>query len=131
MFVALINCPECQKRISDRAFSCPNCGYQLNIEYAPYKRPIPGRGFGIASMIMGIFALLYVFSVLRVVIQIQKIERNSVIVAVLVPFVFTVLSLVFGYVSHTRGYNKGIKKAGIIMGEIALAACLAIVISCV
>lgn len=28
--MALINCPECNKEISDKANSCPNCGYPLN-----------------------------------------------------------------------------------------------------
>ncbi len=28
--MALINCPECSKQISDKAVSCPNCGYPLN-----------------------------------------------------------------------------------------------------
>lgn len=28
--MALINCPECNKEISDKAMSCPNCGYPLN-----------------------------------------------------------------------------------------------------
>ena len=27
--MSLINCPECNKEISDRAMSCPNCGYPL------------------------------------------------------------------------------------------------------
>lgn len=27
--MALINCPECSKEISDKAISCPNCGYPL------------------------------------------------------------------------------------------------------
>lgn len=27
--MALINCPECGKEISDRATSCPNCGYPM------------------------------------------------------------------------------------------------------
>lgn len=28
--MAIINCPECGKEISDKALSCPNCGYPLN-----------------------------------------------------------------------------------------------------
>lgn len=28
--MALINCPECEKEISDKAISCPNCGVPLN-----------------------------------------------------------------------------------------------------
>lgn len=27
--MALINCKECGKEISDKATSCPNCGYKL------------------------------------------------------------------------------------------------------
>jgi len=27
--MALINCPECNKEISDKAVSCPNCGYPI------------------------------------------------------------------------------------------------------
>lgn len=27
--MALINCPECNKEISTKATSCPNCGYTL------------------------------------------------------------------------------------------------------
>lgn len=29
--MALINCPECNKQISDKAVACPNCGYPLEI----------------------------------------------------------------------------------------------------
>lgn len=28
--MALINCPECNKQISDKATACPNCGYPIN-----------------------------------------------------------------------------------------------------
>jgi len=31
-FMALITCPECKKKISDTANSCPNCGYKLTPE---------------------------------------------------------------------------------------------------
>ena len=30
LIVALINCPECGKEISDKAFACPNCGFPIN-----------------------------------------------------------------------------------------------------
>ena len=35
--MALIECPECKKEISDSAASCPHCGYQLK------KPPPPPR----------------------------------------------------------------------------------------
>lgn len=28
--MALIKCPECDKEVSDKASSCPNCGYPIN-----------------------------------------------------------------------------------------------------
>lgn len=28
--MALINCPECSKQVSDNALSCPHCGNQLS-----------------------------------------------------------------------------------------------------
>ena len=28
-FMAIINCPECQNKVSDQASSCPHCGYPL------------------------------------------------------------------------------------------------------
>ena len=30
--MALINCPECGKEISDKAASCPNCGNPMNLQ---------------------------------------------------------------------------------------------------
>ena len=32
--MALINCPECGKEISDSAMNCPNCGYPMQVESA-------------------------------------------------------------------------------------------------
>lgn len=32
----LINCPECQKLISDQSYACPHCGYSL-------KAPLPSQ----------------------------------------------------------------------------------------
>ena len=29
--MALISCPECEHSVSDKAFSCPSCGYPMNI----------------------------------------------------------------------------------------------------
>ena len=30
--MALISCPECRRRISETAESCPNCGYTRTLE---------------------------------------------------------------------------------------------------
>jgi predicted nucleic acid-binding Zn ribbon protein len=30
--MSLIHCPECQKKISDKAASCPDCGYPVPVK---------------------------------------------------------------------------------------------------
>jgi len=39
--MALVSCPECQKKISDQSSSCPNCGYPLN-ESKIIVKPLQG-----------------------------------------------------------------------------------------
>jgi len=46
--MALINCPECNKEISDKAKVCPNCGYDLPVsaQDSPKRPPIKCPGCG-------------------------------------------------------------------------------------
>jgi hypothetical protein len=37
--MALIQCPECNHTVSNRAASCPGCGFILNPQYT--QRPLP------------------------------------------------------------------------------------------
>lgn len=38
--MALINCPECGKEVSDKAPACPNCGYRINpIDFSSLQDP--------------------------------------------------------------------------------------------
>ena len=39
--MALISCPECNKRVSEKAPQCPNCGAPIATETV---KPRPGRG---------------------------------------------------------------------------------------
>lgn len=57
----LVSCPECEKRISNKAESCPNCGHPIN--------PIKPKGegcflqtlnIGCATVIIGFVALFLV-----------------------------------------------------------------------
>ena len=46
----LIQCPECELQVSDKAFACPHCGYPMTSRPKQYKRPAKRRrlpnGFG-------------------------------------------------------------------------------------
>ena len=37
--MALSRCPECNKRVSDKAGICPNCGYPINYYQTPNRIP--------------------------------------------------------------------------------------------
>ncbi|UUE36569.1 zinc ribbon domain-containing protein [Pectobacterium aroidearum] len=54
--MALVNCPECQKEVSDTAFKCPSCGKQL-------KKP--RRSF-FGKLVKWIFILFNIFMIYSV-----------------------------------------------------------------
>ena len=61
--MAMITCPECKKKISETADSCPKCGYQLTPEkIAETKKKeqqaLKGCGIGCLSVIV-IFVVFY------------------------------------------------------------------------
>jgi hypothetical protein len=61
--MAMITCPECKKKISETANSCPKCGYQLTPEkIAEIKKKeqqaLKGCGIGCLSVIV-IFVVLF------------------------------------------------------------------------
>ena len=52
-------CPNCGKKVDEKAVICVGCGVMLNNNAAPVASTKPKRGKGIASMVLGILALLY------------------------------------------------------------------------
>lgn len=58
----LVDCPECKKKISDQATSCPHCGYMLrntNIEERPGYTPMPhNEGCFLQTMNVGCLAVV-------------------------------------------------------------------------
>jgi len=59
--MALISCPECSKEISDKAKSCPNCGFEINSEMTAEKSAVNGDKKGIGCfpifLIAGVFLI--------------------------------------------------------------------------
>lgn len=54
--MALINCPECNKEISDQADNCPNCGF-------PIKQSIPNKKFSKKRIRFIVLVLVFVLLV--------------------------------------------------------------------
>lgn len=66
--MALIKCPECGKEISDKASSCPSCGYPINnteIETEQDRINIRGKNKGKNFLIFGsvLFLISMVFGI--------------------------------------------------------------------
>ena len=146
MIMAMINCPECGKEISDKALSCPNCGYSLNsnenynISYQEYfvKKKTPGKGFGIAGMVLGIIGVVYstmlllsTFSLLMTesVGVADELFKSGMIGMGVYMMIFGILALTFGCVSRSRGYKKGQSTAAVALGIITIVFCLAIIMA--
>ena len=79
--MALINCPECGKEISDRAVACPNCGcpVQKIIPNEPTynNQPIENNYNFVPNMTYG-----YPYN--QENIKLQKKKRNIVLISLLV-----------------------------------------------
>jgi len=57
--MALIECPECKREISDKAVSCPHCGYQQQkTKKAPEKKKSSPNGCLVAILIIIVFAVI-------------------------------------------------------------------------
>ncbi len=57
--MALINCPECNKEISDTVKICPHCGYRLKkVKQKKESRPIPKWMLAIGISVIGLFIIV-------------------------------------------------------------------------
>ena len=64
--MALIKCPECQLQVSDKAITCPHCGYPLDTKAVKRqynkstKRKRLPNGFGTISKLKNLSVLKFV-----------------------------------------------------------------------
>lgn len=88
--MALMNCPECGKEISDKAEFCPSCGYVLVKSELPKirkselgaaeKKPSLGKAYifcGICVIIFGIFTVAIIIGIFAILGGIGLIVAGS------------------------------------------------------
>lgn len=125
--MALVYCKECGREVSDKAKFCPQCGFTFKIK---------GRGFAITSMVLGIIACTYS---LPLFIRTLTLMTDTLIVfrketaeasALLSGYMLIVaaLSLIFGIVSASVGCKLKKRTAGITLGAVSCAVCIACII---
>jgi ribosomal protein L37E len=57
--MALVVCPECGKEISDKAKSCPNCGYVMNEKIGYVKNPYKGKKITIVGFLIALCGAIF------------------------------------------------------------------------
>lgn len=103
-------CPNCHKNFDVDYWRCPECGAPLAEKQDAAKSG--GQGFGIASMALGILAIVSIWLVMPAP-----------------AWIFAVLSIILGIVQLARSTKKGMAIAGIIMsGLTVLITCIYIIL---
>ncbi len=140
--MALITCPECGNQISDQAVSCPVCGYPIrqpipgyaagqpayHVPQQPqvivYPRPkVPGRGFGISGMVLGIIGAVYSIPTLLSVLV--TLFSDPELITTILPLaievgIMGILALIFGISARARGFKRGQSVAAIILSVLPI-----------
>ena len=60
--MAMVQCPECKGEISDKAYSCPHCGYPIRTPETDQYEYVLGTGNGQTSGISGFLRVLAVLT---------------------------------------------------------------------
>lgn len=125
-------CNKCGFQFDDGNF-CPNCGnkiiYQESVSFVPnynyiqndqnfnVQQPLPKRGMGIASMILGVCSILSLITCYTY--------------GVVPQFIFGVISLIFAIISKSSAAkvnrSNGFAKAGLILSIVSLSIFLLLV----
>ena len=148
-------CSNCGNSLAEGTAFCPSCGAACggiqprNVvpqQVVYVREKIPGRGFGITSLVLGIVGLVYAVSLLLVMPLTYAFSYISTsldaaygmyeiaafdflpVLAILIYSIPSILAVIFGIVSEKRGYHTGIRKGGFITGCIGL---ILYVLSCI
>ena len=121
-------CSYCGAALPEGAAFCPACQQPVSSQPVVHyyvKQKVPGRGFGISSMVLGIFAVVYcpilLLNFFSDVPRMGTYIVSAILPSIIVFAVFPILSTVFSCVARTRGYRNGVSTSGLTMGIIGLA----------
>ena len=126
-------CFKCGTKLEDGTYVCPACNQvqplaqNVPLQYVFVKPKAPGKGCGIAGMVLGIVGLVYSFPILSLAISIfsgktpVQVDTASIAPMFLVFSVFSILALCLAGSGRRQGYKNGISTSGIVMGIIGLA----------
>ena len=101
--MALINCTECGKQISDAAISCPHCGYiqekgDATCGIIPYKNPpaLIAYYLGLFSLIPCLGLLLAPIAIILGILGLKKKKKTPIIKGQVHAWIGIICGFVFG-----------------------------------
>lgn len=137
-------CSNCGTALVENSTFCHICGKNVKAVQQPVqpqaqpvyqtptkeKQKVPGRGFGISSMVLGIVGLLYATSCVEETIiflqtslfSVETIYSQMITIAVFATC--SILALCFSSGAKKRMYINNISKSGGIMGVIGVCLCI-------
>ncbi|MBR6502179.1 MAG: zinc ribbon domain-containing protein [Clostridia bacterium] len=141
-------CRNCGTQYIDGSVVCPRCGAPTGVQqppmpYMPYVKPkVPGKGFGITAMVLGIIGLFYGMYLLFATIVAAEayssysyyggyysygaagVLSSALVVTVVIFSSLSIMAIAFGSAAKNRGYRNGVSTSGVVMGVIGLIAYL-------
>ena len=107
--MALINCPECKKEISDQSINCPNCGYpmkSLQDEHLKTENKISFNNiWNKLSIYERISAIALIVFILMTIVALVAGKTASAIFSI-ISIVLVVISYFFNYYKSTKIVSK-------------------------
>ena len=65
--MAIINCPECNSNVSDKAESCPNCAFPINRKFKIEKEPESKEGCFLQTLNIGCVIIFVIIALIIVI----------------------------------------------------------------
>ena len=125
-------CKNCGAQLTGTERFCNNCGTPMvsSVQEVVYvKAKVPGRGFGISSMVLGIIGLVYSVYVTFAAVVLQELvdlyDGSSegigvTLIPILMYSVLSILSVCFAPAAMKRGYKNGVSVSGMVMGVLGM-----------
>lgn len=145
-------CPNCGTANADEVQFCTNCGASVAAQPAApvqpvYQQPatppvymaakpkIPGRGMGIAGMVLGIIGIVYAVIFFIDVLRLSGYRISSYFLEEAIPTIIVfsalgILATAFGATARKKGYVCGVSASGLVLGIVSLAFYVLSVIIC-